>query len=55
MLDIDEREEKKDRCKFQISMKLEKTAVSAERSNKGLLVSNDTMIGVRKCCHQPNH
>lgn len=39
-------------CRFQISMKLEKTAVRAVRSNNGFVVSRDAMIGVRKCCQR---
>lgn len=42
------REEKNDRCKFQMSMKLEKTEVSSARSSRGCGVSNAAMIGVRK-------
>ena len=44
------REEKKERWKFQMSMKLEKTAVSSLRSSKGVGLSRDAIIGVRKCC-----
>lgn len=45
----DESEEKKERCKFQMSMKLENTDVSAERFNNGVGVSSEAMMGVRKC------
>lgn len=31
-------------------MKLEKTDVRAERSSKGVGVSSEAMMGVRKCC-----
>ncbi len=41
--------EKNDRCRFQISMKLEKTAVREERSSNGASVSNDAIMGARKC------
>lgn len=42
-------DEKNERCKFQMSMKLEKTAVNSTRSSRGCGVSKDAMIGVRKC------
>lgn len=42
-------DEKKDRCRFQMSMKLEKTDVRPVRSSKGCGVSSEVMIGVRKC------
>lgn len=45
-----ESEEKKERCRFQISIKLEKTDVSDERSNRGFGESSEAIIGVRKCC-----
>jgi hypothetical protein len=45
---ICESEVKNERCKFHISMKLEKMAVSSERSSSGWLVSRDSIIGVRK-------
>lgn len=44
-----ESEEKKERCRFQISIKLEKTDVRDERSKSGVGVSSDAIIGVRKC------
>jgi hypothetical protein len=43
-----EREEKKERWRFQMSMKLEKIDVRDPRSNNGRRVSRDAMIGVRK-------
>lgn len=43
------RDVKKDRWRFQISIKLEKTAVRDGRSRRGVGVSSDAMIGVRKC------
>lgn len=42
-------EEKNERWRFHISIKLEKTDVSSARSSKGCRVSNDAMIGLRKC------
>lgn len=44
------RDEKKERCKFQMSIKFENTDVMAERSSSGLDVSSEEIIGVRKCC-----
>lgn len=41
--------EKNERCRFQISMKLEKTAVREERSSNGASVSKDAIMGDRKC------
>jgi hypothetical protein len=38
-----------------MSMKLEKTAVSSFRVSKGLGVSNDSIIGERKCCTEMDH
>jgi len=43
------RAERKDRWRFQISMKFEKIEVNAERFNNGSEASRDVMIGVRKC------
>jgi hypothetical protein len=43
------REERKDRCRFQMSMKFEKIEVNAERFNRGSDVSREIIIGVRKC------
>ena len=43
--------ERKERWRFQMSMKFEKMDVSAERSSKGSGVSRDAIIGVRKCCN----
>jgi len=45
----DVKDERNDRCRFQMSIKLEKMEVSVDRSNNGSDVSRDTMIGVRKC------
>jgi len=44
----DEREARKARCRFQMSIKFEKTAVSDGRSKTGDAVSSDARIGVRK-------
>ena len=43
----EEREERNDRCRFHMSMKLEKTDVSDARSRRGCGVSNEAMMGVR--------
>jgi hypothetical protein len=43
------REEKKDLCRFHMSIKLENTDVRAPRSRRGRGVSNEAIIGVRKC------
>lgn len=41
--------EKNERCRFQISIKLENTAVRDERSSSGESVSKDAIMGARKC------
>ena len=41
---------KNERCKFHISMKLEKMAVSSVRSRIGEEVSKDAIMGVKKSC-----
>jgi hypothetical protein len=43
-----ERDEKKERWKFHMSIKLEKIDVKDAISNKGYWVSKDAKIGVRK-------
>ena len=43
-------EERNDRWKFHISIKLENMEVRAGRCSKGSAVSKEAIIGVRKCC-----
>jgi hypothetical protein len=43
-------EERNDRWKFHISIKLEKMDVRAERCSRESGVSRDAIMGVRKCC-----
>ena len=45
----DDRDEKNDRWRFQMSMKFENTEVSSARLSSGCEVSREAMIGVRKC------
>ena len=47
----DEREARKARWRFQMSIKFEKTAVSDGRSRIGDGVSSEARIGVRKCAY----
>jgi hypothetical protein len=44
------REEKKERWRFHMSIKLENTEVSRALSRSGCGVSNEAINGVRKCC-----
>lgn len=45
----DVKDENNDRCRFQMSMKLEKTDVRTGRSSRGWGVSREPIMGVKKC------
>ena len=46
----DVNDEKKERWRFHMSTKFEKTDVNSFRLSNGCVVSREAIIGVRKCC-----
>lgn len=50
----DVKDEKKERWRFHMSTKFEKTDVNSFRLSNGCGVSRDAIIGVRKCCEHSN-